>query len=100
MKALMLLALAGLSISTAHAADTTLTLACKGTQTAHGDAGTTSEPINIGVIVDFQKKAVLGVSGDSESVPITSTSETTISFAAQETGWVGQHNGCFEKATG
>jgi hypothetical protein len=94
---------------TAQAADSTLTLACKGTQIVHGNAGRASEPINIGVItassacpnsgtlkisniacptswvvsqknlpdccilriMDFQKKAVLGLSDDSEPVPIS-----------------------------
>ena len=84
---------------TAQAAETeTLTLACKGTETHKGGAGSSSEQINIGVIVDFQKKAVLGLSGDSEPVPITSISETTISFAAQETGWV--MNGTLDRVTG
>jgi hypothetical protein len=84
------IALALAVLSTAQAAEPTgtLTLACQGTETDKGGAGTTSAQINIGVIVDFQKKAVLGLSGDSEPVPITSISETTISFATQETGWV------------
>jgi hypothetical protein len=78
MEALVLLALAGLSMPAQAAEPTgTLTLACKGTETSRGGAGTASDQINIGVIVDFQKKAVLGLSGDSESVPITSISETT-----------------------
>src|SRR5262249_52965154 len=66
--------------------------------THKGGAGSSSEQINIGVIVDFQKKAVLGLSGDSEPVPITSISETTISFAAQETSWV--MNGTLDRVTG
>jgi hypothetical protein len=82
----------------AQAADTTLTLACKGTETDKGGAGSSSEQINIGIIVDFQKKVVLGLSGDSEPVPITSISETTISFAAKETGWV--MNGTLDRVTG
>ena len=74
MKAPILLALVGLSISTAQAAEPTgtLTLACKGTETERwGEAGTSSDEISIGIIVDFQKKAVLGLSGDSEPVPIS-----------------------------
>ena len=83
----------------AQAADTTLTLACQGTETDKGGgAGSSSEQINIGIIVDFQKKAVLGLSGDSEPVPITSISETTISFAAKGTGWV--MNGTLDRVTG
>ncbi len=83
---------------TVQAADTTLTLACQGTETDKGGAGSSSEQINIGIIVDFQKKAVLGLSGDSEPVPITSISETTISFAANETGWV--MTGTLDRVTG
>jgi hypothetical protein len=48
--------------------------------------------------VDFQKKAVLGLSHDSEPVPITNISETTISFAAKNTGWV--MNGTLDRVTG
>jgi hypothetical protein len=92
-KAPILLALAGLSISSLQAAEPdTLTLACKGT--ANGDE------INIGLIVDFQKKVILGLSGDSESVPITRITETTISFAAnqKEIGWV--MSGTLDRVTG
>jgi hypothetical protein len=84
---------------TAQAAEpATLTLVCQGTETDKGGAGSSSEQINIGIIVDFQKKAVLGLSGDSEPVPITSISETTISFAANETGWV--MTGTLDRVTG
>jgi hypothetical protein len=89
----VLLALAGLSISTAQAAEPTgtLTLACKGTETDRGGAGMSSDEINIGVIVDFQKKVVFGLSGGEPAVPvpITNISETTISFdiAASAMGW-------------
>ena len=48
------------AIPTAQAADTTLTLACKGTKTHQSGAGTSSEAINIGLIVDFQKKTIVG----------------------------------------
>jgi len=95
----MLLALAALSTAQAAEPTGTLTLACRGTETDKGDAGSSSsQQINIGIIVDFQKKAVLGLSGDSEPVPITSISETTISFAAIETGWV--MNGTLDRVTG
>ena len=103
MKAPMLLALAGLSMSNAQAAEPagTLTLPCKGTETDKGDAGSSSEQINIGVIVDFQKKAVLGLSGgEPVPVPITSISETTISFeiAVTAAGWV--MTGTLDRVTG
>jgi hypothetical protein len=93
-----LAAMATCGVVTAQATDTTLTLACQGTETDKGGAGSSSEQINIGIIVDFQKKVVLGLSGDSVPVPITSISETTISFAAQETGWV--MNGTLDRVTG
>jgi hypothetical protein len=103
MKAPMLLALAVLSMSNAQAAEPagTLTLACKGTETDKGDAGSSSEQINIGVIVDFQKKAVLGLSGgEPVPAPITSISETTISFdiAVSAVGWV--MTGTLDRVTG
>jgi ethanolamine utilization microcompartment shell protein EutS len=92
---------AGLSM-TAQAAEPTgrLTLTCKGTETEKGGARTTSEQINIGVIVDFQKKAVLGLSSSGEPVPITSISETTISFeiAVSAAGWV--MTGTLDRVTG
>ena len=97
-----MLALGALSILAAQAAEPTgrLTLACKGTETEKGGARTTSEQINIGVIVDFQKKAVLGLSSSGEPVPITSISETTISFeiAVSAAGWV--MTGTLDRVTG
>jgi ethanolamine utilization microcompartment shell protein EutS len=101
MKAPMLLALAALSSAQAAEPTGTLTLACKGTETDKGDAGSSSEQINIGVIVDFQKKAVLGLSGgEPVPVPITSISETTISFdiSVRAVGWV--MTGTLDRVTG
>ena len=47
------------ALSTAQAAEPeTLTLACKGTETQRGGAGKVSEQIEIGIIVDFQKRMV------------------------------------------
>ena len=40
----------------------TLTLACKGKEISKGGAGTNSDQINIGVILDFQNKTVTGLS--------------------------------------
>ena len=86
-----IIALAAMLVSpstmSAQPADAKLTLACQGTETDKGGASSYSQQINIGIIVDFQKKAVLGLSHDSEPVPITNISETTISFAAKNTGW-------------
>jgi hypothetical protein len=62
MKAPILLVLAGLSISNAQAAESEkLTLACKGTEAVKG-VNTYSEQKNIGVLVDLQKREVIGLS--------------------------------------
>jgi hypothetical protein len=89
---LMLVALA-----TAQAADATLTLACKGTETSKVGARTSSEVINIGIVVDFQKKTVVGL---EPTVPLTIDflAETTISFSGAETDW--QMNGTLDRVTG
>ena len=56
MKAPILLALAGLMVSTVQAAESEkLMLACKGTSAVQS-VNTHSEQINIGVLVDLQKK--------------------------------------------
>jgi hypothetical protein len=82
---------------TAHAADTTLTLACQGKETSRGNAGTSSEVINIGIIVDFQKKTVVG---PEPTVPLTidGLTETTVSFTRSEVGW--HMSGTLDRVTG
>jgi hypothetical protein len=85
----------GLSM-TAQSADTTLTLACKATETQTGGAGTVSEKIEIGIIVDFQKKRVIGLSDDP--LTIRGVDETTVSFDAMLPGWV--MNGTIDRVTG
>jgi hypothetical protein len=85
---------------TAHAADTTLTLACKGTETRgtfRSGAPKSSEVINIGVIVDFQKKTVVGL---EPTVPLTidGLTETTISSAGAEADW--HMSGTLDRVTG
>jgi hypothetical protein len=71
MKAPMLLALGGLSISTAQAAETgTLTLACEGT-VADEQADAKPKPISMGMIVNFTARTVAGL-----PVLTTATSRT------------------------
>ena len=96
MKASILLALA--LISTAQAAEPTgtLTLACTGTQTYQGGVGIGSQQINRSIIVDFQKKSVMGLS-DSR-VAISNVDETTITLSGADTGWV--MNGGIDRVTG
>jgi hypothetical protein len=70
-------------LQTAQAADTTLTLACKGTTTDNmKDAkGVKPEPLSIGVIVNFTTRAVQGLLlPASESVPISEVNDLTIAF--------------------
>ena len=72
-------------LSTAHAADTTLTLACQGTTTA----GTEDkpEPISMGIILNFTKNTVHGF-GDpifgEQLIKITSITETVVYFGASD----------------
>src|SRR5262245_16973601 len=65
-------------LSSAHAADTTLTLACQGTTTA-GTEDAKPEPISMGIIVNFTKQTVHGF-GDpilgEQLIKITGVTET------------------------
>jgi hypothetical protein len=72
-------------LPTAQAIDTTLTLACKGKETRGVGARSSSEVINIGVIVDLQKKTVSGLS--DSLLTIIGLTETAISFEGAETDW-------------
>ena len=70
--------------STAQAADTTLTLACKGTLISKWGSGPkSSEVVNISIIVDLQKGTVIGLEPE---VPLTimSVTETMIDFYGSE----------------
>jgi len=99
MKAPTLLALAGLSMSTAQAAEPTgnLKLACTGTESYQGGAGTSSEQqINTSITVDFQKKSVTGLS--DSPVSISTVDETTITLSGRDRGWV-MHGG-IDRVTG
>jgi hypothetical protein len=73
-----------------------LTLGCQGTETSKGGAGTAVNQINIGIIVDFQKQTVVGLS-DSR-LTITGVDETTISFSGVDRGWT--MNGTIDRVTG
>jgi hypothetical protein len=72
-------------LSTAHAADTTLTLACQGT-TTFGTEDAKREPISMGIIVDFTNHTVHGFgypgfSGQFDfPVKITGMNEVTVAF--------------------
>jgi hypothetical protein len=86
-----LLVLAGLSISTAQAADPTgtLTLACEGTT----KLGEKTDPISMGIIVDFADRTVHGFGYPGFSgrfdfpVKITGMNEVTVAFhGSNQTG--------------
>jgi hypothetical protein len=65
---------------TAHAADTTLTLACQGTTNFNNAK---LEPISMGIIVDFTNRTVQGFGfPDSHDFPvkITGMNEVTVAF--------------------
>jgi hypothetical protein len=81
------IALTVVGLSTAQAADSTLTLACQGTETSKWGSGPkSSERVNIGIIVDLQKKTVTGLS-DSYPLTIETVTDTMISFSGQEGSW-------------
>jgi hypothetical protein len=80
MKAPILLVLAGLSISLAHAAEPEkLTLACNGKVTETGMM-TGTYPVNVGIVVDMQRKKVIGLREHAEDADIVSVEETLIRF--------------------
>jgi hypothetical protein len=92
----IVLAVMLVGLPTAQAADTTLTLACKGTETSGSGARKSSEVINIGIIVDFQKKTIMGLS--DSLLTIVGVTETTISFEGAEAYW--NMNGTLDRVTG
>ena len=77
---------------TAQATEPTLTLACQGTKASRIGAATSSEEMNIGIIVDFQKKTVVGLSDNA--LTIVGSTETTISFVG------GTMKGTLDRVTG
>jgi hypothetical protein len=81
---------------TVQAADATLTLACKGNETSGGPRKS-SEVINIGIIVDLQKKTVAGLE-PTAPLTITEITETTISFFGAEGEW--HMSGTLDRVTG
>ena len=78
-----LLVMTGMTAQAAEPAP--LTLACKGTETSSGHKGSVSEQIELGIIVDFQKSMVFGLTDDP--LTISSVDETRVSFDAMLPGW-------------
>ena len=108
MKVPMLLALAGLSISAADAAEPTgtLTLACQGTATDKTDLREAAkpEPVTMGLIIDFTTKTVAGFervfpSFSAARVEIIVVDKTTVGFSGTD-GIGGAVFGTVDRITG
>ena len=85
MKAPMLLALTGMSISAAQAIEPkgTVTLVCNGTQTGQRYGERISEQITLGIILDFENETVAGFGANLQidaSIKILDVDDTTVSF--------------------
>jgi hypothetical protein len=80
-----LIAIVTCSPLTVQAADTTLTLACKGTTTDKMKEGSAKkEPLSIGVIVNLTKRTVQGLLLPTlERLPITDVTDLTIDFGGR-----------------
>jgi hypothetical protein len=92
----IVLAVMLVGLRTAQAAETTLTLACKGKETSRGGARTSSEVINIGIIVDLHKKTVIGLS--DSPLTIDKLAETEIRFSGTQAAWI--TDGYLDRVTG
>src|SRR5262245_44650717 len=91
-------------LSTAQAADSTLTLACQGT-TVSGVEDAKPEPVSMGIIVNFTKRTVQGF-GDPEFgeylVKITAWNDVTVAFSGSEENKVSRSSivGRIDRVTG
>jgi hypothetical protein len=77
-KAPILLVLAGLSISTAQAAERAVVLACEGNVTQR--PGPKPEPVSIGIIVNFAAGTVTWADASDFPLKITRLNETSVDF--------------------
>jgi hypothetical protein len=68
---------------TAQAADETLTLACKGTVQRNAMK---SEPVSIGIIVNFTARTITGFTLPTEKLPLTmlNFNDTTVQFSGSD----------------
>jgi hypothetical protein len=78
MKAPILLALVGLSISTAQTAERALVLACEGKVTQ--PPGPKPEPVSVGIIINFTAGTVTWAGSSDHPLTITKLNEMTIDF--------------------
>jgi hypothetical protein len=90
-----------LGLPTAHAADTTLTLACQGTTTA----GTEDkpEPISMGIIVNFMNRTVQGYGAPGVldyPIKITAWNDVTVAFLGSHERIGSTTRGSIDRVTG
>jgi hypothetical protein len=79
MKAPLLLALAGLSISTAHAPERAVVLVCEGKVTQ--PPGSKPEPVSIGIVINFTARTVTWPDASGFfPLAITKLNEETVDF--------------------
>jgi hypothetical protein len=79
------LAVTLVGLSTAHAADTTLTLACQGTMTTSMEDAK-PDPISMGIIVNFTNRTVQGFGGLIWDYPvkIAAWNDVTVTFGGSQ----------------
>jgi hypothetical protein len=90
--------------STAHAADTTLTLACEGTKTETFYGRSERRNVSLSIIINFAARTVTGFREEERLVELTidDISETTISFAGSNSAAMVSYNmnGTIDRVTG
>jgi hypothetical protein len=82
-------------IAIAQAVESTLTLACQGTQTRYAAAGMTSEQITMTLTLDFQKGTIVGFPGSNAPVNISNSDDVMVSFSRD--GGNSRFNGIIDK---
>jgi hypothetical protein len=88
-KAPILLALAGLSISTAQAAERAVVLACEGKVTQ--PPGPKPEPVSIGIIINFTAGTVTWADSSDFPLTITRLNEMSVDFRGSNGSPYRQH---------
>src|SRR5262245_36772613 len=84
--ACLALAVMLVGLSAAHAADTTLTLACQGTLTLEREYDAEPEPISMGIIVNLTARTVTGFTHPTEKFLLTieSFNDVTVHFRGSD----------------
>jgi hypothetical protein len=83
-------------LSTAQAADTTLTLACQGASKTDAKP----EPISMSIIVNFTARIVTGFADDDHPVKITRFDNVYISFSGSDKSDSWRIEGSIDRVTG